>query len=174
MKKYTKTAMLLHWLMALFIIANFFLGLTMVDIPGLTPTKLTYFAWHKWIGVTVLGLACLRLLWRRVHPAPTYFPGMPAWQEKTASGLHILLYVLFLGITLSGYLYTTAAGIPVVYLGLFQIPALFEPDQGLKAFFKTTHFLMNRAMVCAVVLHVAAALKHHFIDRDDTLRRMLP
>jgi cytochrome b561 len=174
MQKYTKTAMLLHWLVALLIIGNFLLGLTMVDIPGLTPTKLKYFAWHKWAGVTVLAVACVRLLWRRVHPAPAYLPGMPAWQEKIASALHILLYLLFFAVPLSGYFYTTAAGIPVVYLGVFQIPALFEPDQGLKALFKTVHFLLNRVMVCAVFLHVAAALKHHFIDRDDTLKRMLP
>ena len=70
MRRYTLTAIALHWLMAILIIAAFLLGLTMVDIPGLTPTKLKYFSWHKWLGVTVFGLACLRLLWALGHPAP--------------------------------------------------------------------------------------------------------
>lgn len=72
MERYTKTAISLHWLTALLIIAAFALGLTMVNIPGLTPTKLKYFSWHKWLGITVLAIACLRLLWRLSHPAPAY------------------------------------------------------------------------------------------------------
>lgn len=98
MERYTKTAISLHWLTALLIIAAFALGVTMVDIPGLTPTKLKYFSWHKWLGITVLGIACLRLLWRLSHPAPAYPFQMPRWQQAAAHALHLLLYFLIFAI----------------------------------------------------------------------------
>src|SRR3954465_6277853 len=116
MLRYTKTAVLLHWLTALLIVSGFALGLTMVSIPGITPTKLKYFSWHKWIGVTVLGLSCLRLLWRLTHPAPAYPSTMPDWQKKAANVLHGLLYVLIFAVPVSGYFYSLASGVPVVYL----------------------------------------------------------
>jgi cytochrome b561 len=174
MQRYTKTAMLLHWLVAMLIIATFFLGLTMVDIQGVTPTKLKYFSWHKWMGVTVLLLAVLRILWRTANRPPPPPAGMPAWQVKAAACMHYALYVFIFAVPLSGYLYTTAANVPVVYLGLWQIPALFEGTPELKAFFKPIHYWLNMAMAAAVLGHAGAALKHHFIDRDDVLKRMLP
>lgn len=174
MQKYTKTAMLLHWLIALLIIAGFSLGVTMVDIPGLTPTKLKYFAWHKWLGITVLGLACARLLWRLGHKPPPYPMDMPLWQEKVSALVHGLLYVLIFAVPVSGYLYTTISGVPVVYLGLFEIPSLFAADPELKPLFKQLHYVLNVTLLAAVSLHVLAALKHHFIDRDKILKRMLP
>jgi len=174
MPRYTKTAMLLHWLTALLIVSGFALGVTMVDIPGLTPTKLKYFSWHKWIGVTVLGLACVRLLWRLTHPAPAYPDAMPAWQKKAANGLHHLLYVLIFAVPISGYFYSLAAGVPVVYLGIIPLPVLIESNQELKPILKTVHYLLNMALLAGVGLHVLAALKHHFIDRDGLLKRMLP
>src|SRR3954467_1605091 len=112
MQRYTRTAMFFHWTIALLIVAGFTLGLVMTDIPGITPTKLKYFSWHKWIGVTVLALACLRLLWRLRHAAPAYPASMPGWQVQAAHGLHALLYVLIFAVPVSGYFYTLAAGIP--------------------------------------------------------------
>src|SRR4051794_14190082 len=94
MPRYPKIAILLHWLIALLIVCAFALGVTMVDIPGITPTKLKYFSWHKWIGVTVLGLACLRLLWRLTHAVPPLPHARPSWQRAAAHGLHGLLYLL--------------------------------------------------------------------------------
>ncbi len=166
--------MLLHWLTALLIVSGFALGVTMVDIPGLTPTKLKYFSWHKWIGITVLGLACVRLLWRLTHPAPAYPDAMPAWQKKAASGLHHLLYVLIFAVPISGYFYSLAAGVPVVYLGVIPLPVLIESNQELKPILKTVHYILNMTLLAGVGLHVLAALKHHFIDRDGLLKRMLP
>src|SRR6476659_1705532 len=125
--RYSRTAILLHWLVALLIIGNFALGLTMVDIPGLTPTKLRYFSWHKWAGVTILGLACIRLLWRLSHPAPPYPASMSGWQHRAASLVHLLLYVLIFAVPISGYFYSLAAGVPVVYLGIFPMPVLIDP-----------------------------------------------
>jgi len=174
MQSYTKTAKTLHWLIAVLIVAAFTMGLVMVDIPGFTPTKLKYFSWHKWLGVTVLALAALRLLWRHRNRPPTHPVGMPVWQVKAADYTHVLLYVLMFAVPLSGYLYTTAAGVPVVYLGLFPIPAAFEADTALKALLKPVHYWLNMGLAALVFMHVAAALKHHFVDRDDVLKRMLP
>jgi cytochrome b561 len=174
MERYTKTAMLLHWLTALLIIAAFTLGLVMTDIPGLTPTKLKYYSWHKWMGVTVLALAALRLLWRQANRPPPPLASMSAWQHKAADGMHVLLYILLFAVPVSGYLYTTAAGVPVVYLGLFPIPAAFAPNPEWKALLKPVHYWLNMLLAAAVAGHVLAALKHHFIDRDTVLKRMLP
>lgn len=174
MQSYTTTAKILHWLIALLIVAAFTMGLVMVDIPGFTPTKLKYFSWHKWLGVTVLALAAIRLLWRLRNRPPAHPAGMPAWQLKAADYTHVLLYVLMFAVPLSGYLYTTAAGVPVVYLGLFPIPAAFEADTALKALLKPVHYWLNMGLAALVFMHVAAALKHHFVDRDEVLKRMLP
>jgi cytochrome b561 len=173
-KKYGGVAILLHWLIALMIIGTFTLGLVMVDIPGLTPTKLKYFSWHKWAGVTILALACIRLLWRLTHAAPPYPAGMPRWQIGAAHLTHFLLYLLIFAVPLSGYFYTLSAGVPVVYLGLFPLPVLIAPHPELKAALKLTHYLLNMTLLALVCLHVLAALKHHFIDRDEVLKRMLP
>ncbi len=174
MQRYTTTAMVFHWLIALLIIGAFSMGLVMTDIPGITPTKLKYYSWHKWAGVTILALATIRLLWRLTHPAPPYPATMPGWQKNTANGLHSLLYLLMFAVPLSGYLYTLSAGIPVVYFGLFQLPVIIEPDPELKPVLKAVHYWLNMTLAACVALHVAAALKHQFIDRDGVLKRMLP
>ncbi len=172
--RYTRTAIALHWTIALLIIATFLLGLTMVDMPGITPTKLKYFNWHKWMGVTVLALAALRLLWRLTHTAPALPPTLPPWQRLAAEAGHLGLYVLMFAVPLSGYFYSLASGFPVVYLGKFPLPVLMGPNPELKPLLKTAHYLLNMAMAGLVSVHALAALKHHFVDRDDILKRMLP
>lgn len=174
MEKYSKTAILLHWLIALLIVAAFALGWTMISIPGITPTKLQYFSWHKWIGVTVLGLAAVRLLWRLMRRPPAYPDAMPPWQKTAASLLHGLLYVLMFAVPLSGYFYSLAAGVPIVYLGVVPLPVLIDPNPELKIVLKQAHLLLTKVLLAIVCVHVAAALKHHFIDRDGVLKRMLP
>jgi cytochrome b561 len=174
MPRYTNTAMLLHWLMAILIVSAFALGLTMVDIPGLTPTKLRYFSWHKWLGITVLGLACLRLLWRLTHPAPAYPASMARWQKKAASALHLLMYFLIFAVPVSGYFYSLAAGVPVVYLGIIPLPVLIDANQAWKPILKLVHYWLNVTLLAGFCLHVLAALKHHFIDRDGVFKRILP
>lgn len=173
-KKYTGIAILLHWLIALLIVCAFTLGTVMVNIPGLTPTKLKYFSWHKWLGVTILALTCLRLLWRLSHPAPPYPLDMPRWEISAASLLHTLLYILVFAVPLTGYFYSLASGVPVVYLGLFPLPVLIGPDPELKEIFKLAHFTLNMTLLACVCVHLLAALKHQFIDRDHILKRMLP
>lgn len=174
MQRYTTPAIVLHWLVAILIVATFALGLTMVDIPGLTPTKLKYFSWHKWLGVTVLGLACLRLIWRKTQGAPPYPDSMQPWQQHAAHALHILLYILIFAVPISGYFYSLASGVPVSYLGIIPLPVLMAPNPDLKPILKLVHYTLNMIMLGAVSVHVLAALKHHFIDRDGVLKRMLP
>lgn len=174
MQRYTHTAILFHWLIALLIIASFSLGLVMTDIPGITPTKLKYYSWHKWAGVTILTLAALRVLWRLTHRAPAYPASMKPWEKSAAHHLHTLLYALMFAVPLSGYFYTLSAGVPVVYFGLFQLPVLIEPNPELKPVLKALHFWLNMGLATAVGVHIAAALKHALIDRDGVVKRMLP
>lgn len=173
-QRYTATAKILHWLMALLIIGTFALGWTMVDMPGITPTKLKYFNWHKWAGVTVLLLATIRVLWRLAHPAPPLPASMPNWQKKVAEITHYLLYACLFAVPLSGYFYSLASGFKVVYLGLLPLPVLIGPDPELKEQLETLHYLLNVTLATLVAAHVGAALQHHFIHRDGVLRRMLP
>lgn len=172
--RYTGTAIALHWLIALGIVVAFGMGLTMTDIPGITPTKLKLFNWHKWLGVTLLALVTVRLLWRLLHPAPKLPLSMPAWQRWVAEITHYALYVLMFAIPLSGYFYSLAAGFPVVYLGLIPLPVLIDPNPALKPILKELHYWLNMGMAVLVIAHAAAALKHHFFERDDILKRMLP
>jgi cytochrome b561 len=174
MQRYSAPAIVLHWLIAVLIIGTFTLGLVMTDIPGLTPAKLRYFSWHKWAGVTVLLLATLRLLWRLMNRAPAYPAAMPAWQQRAAHALHGMLYVLIFAVPLSGYFYSLAAGVKVVYFGLFPLPVLIPPDPALKPILKAVHYWLNMLMAGLVGLHVAAALKHLLVDRDGIVQRMLP
>jgi cytochrome b561 len=171
---YTRTAIALHWLIALLIVCGFALGWVMTDIPGITPTKLKYFSWHKWIGVTVFALAVLRILWRATHTGPSLPRRMTPWQRVAAQLVHLLLYLLMIAIPLSGYLYSSASNIPVVYLGIVPLPMLIGPDQHLKVVLKAVHIALNYSLLALVALHVAAAVKHQWLDRDGLLSRMIP
>ncbi|GJG98686.1 cytochrome b [Cupriavidus pauculus] len=171
---YTATAIGLHWLIAFGIFAAFGLGLYMTGIPGLTPTKLKLFSWHKWLGVTIFIVAVLRVIWRATHAAPPVAPGTPAWQARAAAAAHHMLYVLILIVPITGYLYSLAAGVPVVYLGLWKLPVLIEASDTLKPIFKFAHIWLNYGMAAIVVVHAAAAIKHQLVDRDGTLGRMIP
>jgi cytochrome b561 len=171
---YTQTAIALHWLIALLIFCGFALGWVMTDIPGFTPMKLKYFSWHKWIGVMVFALALVRLVWRATHVPPRLPADMSAVQRVAAHAVHALLYVLTLAIPVTGYLYSSAANVPVVYLGIVPLPRLIDPDPVLKDIFKTLHVGLNYAFLWLVVLHVLAAVKHQLWNRDGLLSRMLP
>jgi polyisoprenoid-binding protein YceI len=124
--------------------------------------------------VTVLILAAARLLWRLGHPSPALPPAMPQWEKRAAHGSHVLLYVLFFAAPLTGWLFSSASGFQTVYLGLFPIPDLLHKDKALADALRLAHKSINYTMAALIVIHAAAALKHHFRDRDDVLRRMLP
>jgi len=170
--RYTSTAIVLHWLIAVLIVGGFTLGLSMVGLP-LSRQKLQWYAWHKWIGITVFLLSCARVAWRWTH-APPPPPPMPSWQVRAAALSHGLLYVLLLVIPISGWLYSSATGVQVVYLGLVPLPDLVPKDKALAAVLQTCHVGLNFTLLTLVCLHAAAALHHHFIGRDTVLRRMLP
>jgi cytochrome b561 len=158
--------------MAFALAANFALGLGVSDMP-LSPQKLQFLTWHKWAGITLLLLVSLRLLNRLAFPSPAFEAG-PAWQKRLATLLHVALYVLMFAIPFSGWLVSSAAGIPVIYLGLWHLPQLMAKNIPWVDTLKEVHESLNFSLLTLVVLHMAAALKHHFIDRDRTLIRMLP
>lgn len=162
----------LHWLTFVLIIGLALVGLVMTELPN-SPLKISIYAWHKSFGLTVLGLTLLRLAWRFAGRVPDPVP-MPAWQRWAAAGTHGLLYVLLLAIPLSGWLYNSAAGFPLKWFGLFSLPKLSGYDPDLKHFAEESHEALFYLLALVVLIHAAAALKHHYLDRDSTLRRMLP
>lgn len=171
--RYTGTAIALHWIAALFILANLAFGLYVSGL-AVSPAKLRYISWHKWIGVTVFILAATRLAWRLRHPAPALPPTMPDWEKRAAQASHLLLYVLFFSAPLTGWLYSSAAGFQTVYLGMLPIPDLLSKNRELADVLKVVHRWINYSMAGLIVVHAAAAIKHHVHDRDDVLVRMIP
>jgi cytochrome b561 len=169
---YTRTAIVLHWLSGLLILCGFALGVWMVNQP-IAPSTLRAYGYHKWIGITVFLVAAGRVAWRWGHPPPPPV-AMPVWQRRAAALTHVLLYALMLAIPLSGWLYSSATGVEVVYLGLVPLPDLVPKDKALAAVLKTAHYALNFTLLALVVVHTGAALKHHLVDRDGVLLRMLP
>ncbi len=170
--RYTRTAILLHWLAALLIASNFALGLSMVGLP-FSPQKFRWYGWHKWTGITVFLVALARLAWRIAFPAPPPV-AMSEWQRRAARVTHALLYALMLAIPLSGWVYSSATGVSVVYLGLVPLPDLVPKDKALAAVLKVVHVTLNFTLLALVFVHAGAAFKHHFVDRDGVLARMVP
>jgi cytochrome b561 len=171
-QRYTGPAVWLHWLLAVAIIGTFSLGVYMHELP-VSPTRLKLYSWHKWAGVTILALSALRLLWRLSHRPPAA-PPMPAWQARAAHATHGLMYALFFAVPLSGWAYSSAAGFPVVWFGVLPLPDFVPVDKALAELLKDAHEFFAQALAILVMLHVAAALKHQFIDRDGLLDRMRP
>ncbi|HEY7787091.1 MAG TPA: cytochrome b [Casimicrobiaceae bacterium] len=171
-ERYNHGAIALHWITAALIVANLLLGLSMVALP-ISPRKLQWYLVHKSIGVTIFLLTSLRLAWRAVHPHPQPVP-MPAWQRRSAVAAHALLYLLLLVIPISGWLYSSATGVQVVYLGVIPLPNLVAKDKALGDALLIVHITLNSALFAVVCIHVAAAIRHHFVDRDAVLARMLP
>ena len=171
--RYTTTAIALHWLTALLIFAVFPLGMYMHDLP-LSPTKLQLYSYHKWIGVTVLLLAALRIVWRVTHKPPALPSTMPRWQQIASEGAHQLLYVLMLAIPFSGWLMSSAKGFKTVWFGVLPLPDLVGKDKALGDALAGVHEALSYVLLAVVVLHLAAVIKHRLIDRDDILFRMLP
>lgn len=168
--RYSRTAVALHWLLALMIVGSLSIGAYMSDLP-VSPTRLKLYSWHKWAGVTILALSALRLLWRLGHRPPPDVP-MPAWQARAAHLTHGLFYVLFFAVPLVGWAYSSAAGFPVVWFGVLPLPDFVPVDKPLAAVLKATHGNLAWALAGLLLLHVAGAVKHQFIDRDGLISRM--
>jgi cytochrome b561 len=173
MKKYTTTAIALHWLMAVAILGAFALGLYMAGLP-LSPDKLRLYSWHKWAGVSIFALLFVRVAWRLAHRPPALPMHMGRGEQWVAHAGHGLLYLLMLAVPLSGWLMSSAKGIQTVLFGVLPIPDLLEKNRELGDLLQTLHWGFNMLLAATVIGHTAAALKHHFVDRDDVLTRMLP
>lgn len=175
--RYTRLAIVLHWLLALAILGIFAVGFYMTDLP-FSPWRLKLYNWHKWAGVTFLALTALRLLWRVTHRPPALpaaiAQAMPTWQMRVYHATHYLLYALFFAVPLIGWAYSSAAGFPIVWFGVMPLPDLLPVNKELAEIIKPLHGLSAYALIALAGLHIAAALKHHWLDRDGLLSRMMP
>lgn len=170
---YDAVAKTAHWLTALLLVGSFGVGLYMVGLK-MSPDKLKLFSYHKWIGVTVLVLVLLRLAWRALHAPPPLPSAMPAWERSAARASHGFLYLMLLAVPLSGWLMSSAKGFQTVWLGVLPLPDLLAKNPPLGESLQTLHYAFNKLLLALIGVHVAAALKHYFFDRDQVLQRMLP
>ena len=166
-------AQLLHWLIVALIIVQVTLASLADDLPP-GARKLSLLARHKSVGITILALAILRLAWRRLNPTPPLPTTLKPYQRRLARFTHVMLYVLLFAMPLSGWMMSSARGFPVSWFGFFQLPDLVPKNKALYEALLTTHGTLACVLGAVVVLHVAGALTHHFMLRDDVLRRMLP
>ncbi|MEK9824889.1 MAG: cytochrome b [Methylotenera sp.] len=190
--RYTKTAVILHWLIALGIFAMFALGWYMSELPKDAPKQIAYdlFDWgiytwqlseeasprtfyfnlHKSIGVTLLGLIIIRVLWRITHRPPALLSSYQAWERKLATGTHHVLYLLMIAMPLSGLIMAVSSKYGVKWFGMDFIGGL--DNTPLREAFKEVHEVIGAIILLVLILHILGALKHKFIDKDDTMKRM--
>ena len=172
--KFGSAAKLFHWTMAILIIGMLALGLYMHELP-FSPDKFKLYAWHKSIGMLILALAFLRLGWRAVDARPDHVPGMTPKHVKLAEAAHWALYGLMLSLPLSGWLMTSATGTPIELFNTgILVPNLIGASEDALNLLKTIHDILGKALMAVAAIHIGAALKHHFLDKDATLRRMMP
>ncbi|MFM0342192.1 cytochrome b [Paraburkholderia fungorum] len=169
-------AILLHWSMAFLIIGLAALGLYMVTLPdvGFNTKKIMLILFHKEFGLLVLVLLAMRLAWRLTHVLPQLVVNLPDWQKIAARFVHLCFYALMFALPITGWLMSSAAGIPVSFFGLFTLPDFLPHDDYLFQRLISIHKWLGYMLILFISVHVGAALMHHFILKDDTLRRMLP
>ena len=176
-RRYSGFAIVLHWLLAVALVGIFSVGLYMADLP-FSPQRLKLYNWHKWAGISILTLSAIRLLWRLSHRPPelpqSVSLGMPRWQMQAYHATHWLMYALFFVVPLVGWAYSSAAGFPIVLFGVLPLPDFVSASKPLAEMIKPWHEYSAFALAGLVLLHVGAALKHHFIDKDGLVLRMLP
>jgi cytochrome b561 len=170
--RYGSVAQFLHWVIVALLVVQVTLGKIADGLPvGLD--RLIVISRHKSFGITILALAVIRLGWRWIERPPP-LPPMPRWQAIAARFNHWALYALLFALPITGWLMSSAANRPASWFGLVQLPDFIAPDAGLKERFETVHETLVNVLFALAGLHVAAALKHQFIDRDGLLLRMLP
>lgn len=179
--RYGAISQAVHWLIVALIIVQYVLAELAEDAghqrtahPAAALQQLALLARHKSVGLTIFALAVLRLLWRWYSRPPPFPAAMPRWQVNAARLTHYAFYALLLLLPMSGVVMSAASNYPVSYFGLFTIPNVVAPDEALKEIMEERHEMLFNILVTVAIVHVAAALKHHFVDRDDVLRRMLP
>lgn len=173
---YGAIAILFHWSMALIVIGLAALGLYMVTLPdvGFNTKKVMLILYHKEFGVLVLVVLVARLAWRVTHILPQLVAHLPDWQKIAARFVHLSFYLLMFALPMTGWLMSSAAGIPVSFFGLFTLPDLLPRDDYLFQQLIDVHKWFGYALILFIFVHVGAALRHHFVFKDNTLRRMLP
>ncbi len=191
--RYTRTAKILHWLIAIAIFGMFALGWYMSELPKEGPKQMAYdlfnlgiYTWtlseeasprtfyfnlHKSIGITILALVMVRIFWRITHKAPAMLASYKAWETKLASGVHRLLYVLMVALPLSGFVMAVSSKYGVKWFGIEFVGGL--DNTPLREAFKEVHEILGVVILLIIILHILGALKHKFIDKDETLDRML-
>jgi len=170
--RYGLTAILLHWMVAATVFAMFGLGLWMTGLSYYDPWYRLGPWWHKGVGALLFLVVMVRLVWRWSTPLPLPLPTHAAWERRMAAVTHGLLYLLLLAVMVSGYLISTADGRPLEVFGWFAIPATLQGMPGQEDIAGTVHLVLASTLIGVALLHAAAALKHHFLDRDRTLLRM--
>jgi len=171
--RYGVVAQLFHWTVVALIIVQYVLANQADKLP-LGAAKIGVLARHKSFGITILALVLLRLVWRWMNRVPAEPADIPSWQRIAARISHIALYSLLLATPLVGWMMSSARNFPVSWFGLVTLPDLIAPNRSAYEFLHETHEVMAQTMFWLALLHIAAALKHHFVDRDNVLRRMLP
>ena len=164
---------LLHWLIAVLILGLIWLGWYMVDLTYYDRWYNASLHYHKSLGILALALALFKLGWQQYTPAPGPVAGLKTWEKTGAKLMHYVLWGMMLLIPVTGYLISTSAGKPIQFFDWFAIPAVVDVDEELRELAIDVHFYLAYATLFLVAGHAGAALKHHFINRDDTLRRML-
>lgn len=164
---------ILHWVIGLCVIGLIGVGLYMVRLDP-SPAMFQLYANHKSIGITVLALMVVRLIWRWTNTAPAPLPGHKKWEKTLARAIHLLFYPVLLALPLSGWLMSSAKGFSVSVFGLFTLPDFVRANEALAETMVQLHGILAWGLIAMIALHVGGALKHHIIDRDDTLKRMLP
>jgi cytochrome b561 len=171
--RYSAVAQTFHWIIAALIVTQFTLAWMADDLP-LGAHKLGLLARHKSFGMTILMLAVLRLLWRLFNRPPALPDGMSKVERLLATFTHVAFYVLLFAMPLTGWLMSSAKKYSVSWFGLFTWPNLIGKDEHNFDLLRSTHEILSWALFVLAILHILAALKHHFWNKDDVLVRMLP
>ncbi len=173
MKKFGRTTQLFHWLITFVLFGQIPLAWYMIDLP-MSPDKFATYALHKSIGVTLFALAVCRLIWTLLAKRPALPNTMPRWQVIASKVAEGFLYLLVILMPMTGWLMSSAANFPVSVFGLFTLPDLVEPSETLMDTLRNAHEKQSIALMALTGIHALAAVKHHFIDKDNVLMTMLP
>lgn len=164
-------AIVIHWIMAAIMVGLIILGLIMVRMP-ISVQKLQFYGWHKEWGVLVLMFVVVRLAWRLRNINPS-LDAIPAWEEFAARAVHWAFYFFMFSLPITGWLITSSADLPVSFFGLFTLPNLISANEANRLLFSEIHEWLGYSLIAVFCMHTGAALKHHFINKDKILRRML-
>ena len=174
MERYTRTAIVLHWLLALAILAQIAFGWYLQRVPRKTPDRTVFVNIHKSTGMLIGLLIAARLAWRLSHQPPPLPASMPAWERRAARANHVLLYACMIVMPLAGYVASNFSKFGVKFFNGITLPPWGVDDRGVYAFFNGLHVATSYLFVALIALHIAAAVKHAIAPRHGILRRMLP